>query len=390
MTTIEGNINGVDVEPERPEPVEQDGVWYEDIDLRPPKEDDNYISYTGKVVTALFNDYGKLPHRIMRPIPRPTPEQLAAIGMRERDQGPVECEPGDVIWGLNLRSDTGHTCVSSLMSPLNNGKHRWVLVPADNPPVAVPVEKEVEHYSCEGCGNNRINSCPACYEPGDSDKRKNWLPKPLVAQAGTVHTDCVGCKRYVQTIGINPICATCFDPDRQERKNYTPAPAPAPTFNAQNPVVSQSVCYNKLCTDCCSKDCSTGFVQKQHRPAPAPKVTDAQTDKFSEVVQECFKLGMGTNGIEIDPEDVIAFIRSLAQRAGEGFTVEEILKAVDDEPELPGDDPYAMQHILMCRDRLTIAEVLRAVVRATKRGIRERIKAVTKRNDTRPDRGMGE
>ena len=71
-------------------------------------------------------------------------------------------------------------------------------------------------------------------------------------------------------------------------------------------------------------------------PAPAPKVTDApkhkdatdeQTTAWRSVFDLCVELGM-----EFDEptgeQDVIAFIRSLAQRAGEGFTVEEIADAV--------------------------------------------------------------
>ena len=93
------------------------------------------------------------------------------------------------------------------------------------------------------------------------------------------HTSCLMCLRVGHK---DCVPAKCIDPTTGEREDFTPA------------------------------------------PAPAPKVTDEQADKFCEVVVECFKLGMGTNGIQVDPEDVIAFIRTLAQRAGEGYTVWQI------------------------------------------------------------------
>jgi predicted Rdx family selenoprotein len=54
------------------------------------------------------------------------------------------------------------------------------------------------------------------------------------------------------------------------------------------------------------------------------------------------------------------------------FTVGEILKTIDDEPELPGKMPEIME-------TYTLENALRAVVRATKRGIRERVIAFTER-----------
>lgn len=61
------------------------------------------------------------------------------------------------------------------------------------------------------------------------------------------------------------------------------------------------------------KNCINKIKEDLHRQAKE----STQADKFSKVVKECFKLGMGTNGIEIDPDDVIEFIRNLHKRAGE-------------------------------------------------------------------------
>ena len=58
----------------------------------------------------------------------------------------------------------------------------------------------------------------------------------------------------------------------------------------------------------------------------------------------------------------------------------DLLKAVDDEPELPGDMPEAMWLALRVmveqNDREGMIEALRIAVRHTKSGIRDRIKAL--------------
>lgn len=58
----------------------------------------------------------------------------------------------------------------------------------------------------------------------------------------------------------------------------------------------------------------------------------------------------------------------------------ELLKAVDDEPELPGDMPEAMWLALRVmveqNDREGMIEALRIAVRHTKSGIRDRVKAL--------------
>lgn len=55
----------------------------------------------------------------------------------------------------------------------------------------------------------------------------------------------------------------------------------------------------------------------------------------------------------------------------------EILKCVEDEPELPGDPPEEIKAVLLVaiikNDNDFLAECLRSVVRLTKQGITERI-----------------
>ena len=57
-----------------------------------------------------------------------------------------------------------------------------------------------------------------------------------------------------------------------------------------------------------------------------------------------------------------------------------VLKAVDDEPELPGEIPPDMWHALqgaaLIGDQAFISEALRIAVRQTKQGIRERLEAI--------------
>jgi hypothetical protein len=59
----------------------------------------------------------------------------------------------------------------------------------------------------------------------------------------------------------------------------------------------------------------------------------------------------------------------------------EILRCVDEEPEFPGPPPRelreALQKALYEKDADLIVECLRIVVRLTKQGIAERIKAAT-------------
>ena len=183
-------------------------------------------------------------------------------------------------------------------------------------------------------------------------------------------TTCEGCEYEEQ----HCIPRNCIDKSG-ERKNWT-APAPAPKVTAKN--WSCSSCRHEAMVKCDYVE--YGFIDcggKNYEPLiTAPKVMDVQTDKFSEVVNECFRLGMGTNGIQIDPEDVIAFIRTLAQRAGESAP-------------LP-DCNICGNHQTECGALLWSEPQSNGMYFKTHVCVKcyERIKAVTTRADTRPDRGM--
>ncbi len=78
-------------------------------------------------------------------------------------------------------------------------------------------------------------------------------------------------------------------------KSHTPAPAPAP--------------------------------KATNEPAPEPVLMETPKEyqeHWLEIYQSCASLGMNTILTKTNTENVIAFIRALAQRAGEGYTVEEI------------------------------------------------------------------
>ncbi len=143
---------------ERPGPVEQDGTWYEAVEYRIPKEDELYF-YHDKLLVS-FGAADKL-WWIMRPIPRATAGQLNAIGMRERDDRPVEVHERDEYWetdGVHLNSTSTYTAPEK-------GKYRWVLedMPAAKEPAQNEVcmgtggkyEKEAAHTSC-------VFDCPVC------------------------------------------------------------------------------------------------------------------------------------------------------------------------------------------------------------------------------------
>ena len=60
----------------------------------------------------------------------------------------------------------------------------------------------------------------------------------------------------------------------------------------------------------------------------------------------------------------------------------KVFKAIDDEEELPGEVPEPMKSFILiaCRgqDVEYIVEMMRAAVRATKKGIRERVETISK------------
>jgi len=235
----------------------------------------------------------------------------------------MDCRPGYLV-DCDKNDDCG--CEGQ-------GTAHWH-IETKKPPA--PQDTGVVHRSCKGCDYEKgqhLNPCNSCC--ADDGERKNYTaPQPAP------HVTCYGCSRAIHDnmetwllanwSKADSKCTHCYSPsqpDLEGRKNYTPAPQPAPyvpTYSSANPVASNSLCYNKVCTDCCSKDCSTGFVAKQ----PAPKVTDdgwdnsieglkAQSKAWRDTYNLCKYMGMSVLSSSIGPALVKDFIRSLAQRAGE-------------------------------------------------------------------------
>jgi hypothetical protein len=165
---ISGQINGVNIDlGERPEPVEDGGQWWEAVEYRKPLPGENV--YDLEEIHLIKSCSNRCREWIMRPIPAPTPEQLKAIGMRERDDRPVECKSGDKIWD-GTRCATYYSGFGHM--------HRWVLED-------VPVEKEPAHTECAGCHYSKTLfppiECSTCCPPGSDNNaaRKNYTPAPV-------------------------------------------------------------------------------------------------------------------------------------------------------------------------------------------------------------------
>ena len=278
---------------ERPEPVEQDGVWYEAVAYRKPLPGENV--YDLEEVHLLKSCSDRCREWVMRLIPTPTAEQLKAIGMKKRDDRPVEVKLNDMVW--NGDGSYGNAMLGSC---------RWVLVPA---------EKSI----CAGC------TTPATLCPSANDSKDRVIDcvckntrMPVAKEPA--HTSPVGCEGCLHE-KLSFLHSTCWNcqhegDDIVPRKNYTPAPAPAP----------------KGCANCGHGDKDKGcqsyvdcHCYDMWRPKPpAPKVTDAPALNIIEpdtawkaVFDLCRELGMngteGGSGLSM----TLNFIRSLARRAGE-------------------------------------------------------------------------
>jgi hypothetical protein len=66
---------------------------------------------------------------------------------------------------------------------------------------------------------------------------------------------------------------------------------------------------------------------------------------------------------------------------GHALHHQRILKAVDEEPELPGPMPKEFLDIMRSNDAVTVTKACRQIVKSTKQGIKERIKAVMTEHD---------
>ena len=170
--------HGIQVgEIERPEPVEQDGKWWEPVEYRLPQKDEYALSSHESIYRS--EGVSIIPFWIMQPIPTPTAEQLKAIGMKKRDDRPVEVKLNDMVW--NGDGSYGNAMLGSC---------RWVLVPAEKVKIPVTInptedkfydkaEKEPAHRSCVGCEKQQPLGTPlTCWyscvtEPGI---RRNWIP----------------------------------------------------------------------------------------------------------------------------------------------------------------------------------------------------------------------
>lgn len=146
--------DGTPVEIEKPEPIEQDGVWYEFNEYRPAKNKENTLDHSwddegcNGLVRPVVRDTTRS-YWIASEIPRATAEQLAAIGMREGNGGrPRIGKSKEVIWhngkAIRIMCDD-HTKDGIKL----NNIVRFILE---------PVAKKEVHTSCEGC-DDRENPC---------------------------------------------------------------------------------------------------------------------------------------------------------------------------------------------------------------------------------------
>jgi len=142
---------------EKPEPIEQDGKWWEPIIYREPLLGEHYYYYatSGKsVINECFRAKDEFYPSlwIVSEIPRATPEQLRAIGMKERDGRPVICKENDTVWIDNEHEFIGLPRIGHL------GHYRFVLEP--------DAQNEV-HASCRECRHSSNPSvsgpCVGCW-----------------------------------------------------------------------------------------------------------------------------------------------------------------------------------------------------------------------------------
>lgn len=164
---IEHEVNGIKVSLEVPEPIQQDGKWWEFREFRYVKSGDRHKYEGSNVISTPKDGEVNLERWIATEIPCPTLEQLKTIGKRCGER-PVMVKDGNVIWdGLLNEVPIWQNYV---------GKHRFVLED-------VPVEREV-HTSCEGCTKHAtvqpcMDDCIG-YRRRQGDRtslRRNYTPK---------------------------------------------------------------------------------------------------------------------------------------------------------------------------------------------------------------------
>ena len=196
------------------------------------------------------------------------------------------------------------------------------------------------NQSCADCAADQhcVVSRSECIENG------YFIRKPVEKEPA--HTSCRGCVEYFPRHDTPKACMNCFETKHQERSNYTPAPAPAPDVVLIGDLLPCPFCggqaevghddhvkelYCVFCSRCLVRiyhNCESGAVDLWNRRQPAPKVTDAPApdgfyDAWKDIFNECLDLGMKMPDKLTSKETVIAFIRTLAQRAGEGNQIRE-------------------------------------------------------------------
>lgn len=177
---IKTSINGFAIELQVPEIVEQDGKWWEPTEYREAVYDEKYF-YAGnihKCITSKTESWNCF--WIASVIPKPTPDQLRAIGMRLNGGRPMEAKDGDKIWWNECNWPV-------IFESEHIGKYRWILED-------VPVEKPDVHTSCEGCEDRKsiyTVRCKSCCERPKliGEIRMNWTPAPAPV------AKCIRCRR---------------------------------------------------------------------------------------------------------------------------------------------------------------------------------------------------
>jgi hypothetical protein len=317
---------------DRPEPVEQDGVWYEAVEYRRPVKGDKIVIvdcglFLCRLRRTIIDGEGYATTWIMRPIPTPTQDQLTAIGKKLDGDRPRECKSGDKIWHggqcVTYYSGFGQMC-------------RWHM--KDDPAKATG-EREEGCVTCQNTGCQMPRSIrPLVGHLAPSCKCTGY--KPPVAQAGKDggHTSCEGCANLPpagQPLRCWHACVT----EPGIRRNWIPQPPKgkyAIKDNAQKFWQNVYLHCQKLGmqpkTGWTGEQDVCAFIRDLANKAQTAKGEDAslttpdgQIEAWKEVFAVCCELGMNIQTNLSGMEDVLAFIRDLAERAGEErYGVEEI------------------------------------------------------------------
>lgn len=126
MKTIKGQLDGATIELQQPEPMQQDGKWWEFNEYHLPVKGEVYY-LRGGILTAQENhllEQRDTPLWIAAEIPTPTPEQLKVIGKKCKHDRPMECKADDIIWEVH----------QAIMARIITAQdlHRWILEDVPN------------------------------------------------------------------------------------------------------------------------------------------------------------------------------------------------------------------------------------------------------------------